>query len=136
MLIQRLFEGINHRILKRFREISKNPEQAQNDLLFRILRENQTSAYGRQYGFNGIISVEDFQKRIPVVSYRDLESRIEQIKRGEPDVLTTEDVLFFATTSGSTNTPKFIPITKKRLKAFKDEYTLWAIFAFGTAPTM
>ncbi len=136
MLIQKLFEGMNYRIFDRFREISENPEETQKDLLFRILRENQTSDYGKQHGFKDIASVEDFQKRVPIVNYSNLESRIERIKRGKPNLLTTEDVLYFATTSGSTNTPKFIPITKKRLKAFKDEYTLWAIFALRDHPKM
>ena len=134
MLVQKIFEKLNWKVLNQFNRFSENPEQIQKDLLFRILSDNKNCEYGLEFGFNEISSVEEFQKRVPMVRYQDLESRIERMKNGEINVLTSRNVIYFVTTSGSTNIPKFIPITKERRKTFNDEFNLWAIFALRDHP--
>lgn len=136
MLINQIFKYLNSRLLYQFDNISNDPEKFQKDLLSKILKENQYCEYGIKFNFFKIKSIEDFQKNVPIIKYENIKNEIERIKKGKENILTSHKILYFATTSGSTNTPKFIPITKKRLKNFKDEYTLWAIFALKDHPEM
>jgi len=135
-MLLKLFDIINRKILKRFECTALNPKQFQDKLLFEILNSNKNCEYGKKYEFKKIDSVEKFQKNIPIVKYKDLEEKIERMKNREKNILTSKKIIFFATTSGSTSTPKFIPITKERLKVFKKEYTLWAIFSLKNHPEM
>jgi len=135
-MLLKLFEIINRKILKRFELVALNPKQFQDELLFEILNLNKNCEHGKEYGFGKIDSVKKFQEKIPIARYKDLEEKIERMKNGEKNILTSKKIEFFATTSGSTSTPKFIPITQERLKSFKKEYALWAIFALRSHPEM
>ncbi len=46
-----------------------------------------------------------------MVDYEDIRERIDRVTRGEKGVLTAEDPVLFAQTSGTTGTPKYIPVT-------------------------
>lgn len=135
-MLLKLFEIINRKVLKRLDLVALNPKQFQDELLFEILNSNKNCEYGRKYEFNKINSLKEFQEKVPIIKYEDLQEKIERMKNGENNILTSKKIEFFATTSGSTSTPKFIPITKERLKLFKSEYTLWAIFALRNHPQM
>lgn len=136
MLIQKLFETLNWKAFQKFNKMRDNPIQYQRKLLFEILKKNQYTDYGIELGFKDIHSIREFQRRVPIVKYEDLEERIEQIKNGKLNILTNKRVIYLATTSGSTNKPKFIPVTKKRLDTFKEEYNIWTIFALKDHPEM
>ncbi len=89
-----------------------NPEKAQEELLFsRILRPNQGSEYGRQYGFSKLVSVRDYQSAVPVVDYAALKSSVDRAAAGEANILTAEPVRRFFATSGSSSAAKLVPVT-------------------------
>jgi hypothetical protein len=109
---------------------------AQEKVLSNILKANQDCEYGREFEFKGIGSIREFQERVPVCTYEDLEGRIERMKEGEENVLTSDNVVYFAVTSGTTGKSKFIPVTKKRVRNIKDELLLWRAFAFRDHPEL
>src|SRR5262249_37828131 len=55
---------------------------------------------------------------VPINQYGDLEPYIQRVVRGEPQILTRDEPLMFATTSGTTGNAKFIPVTP----GFLEEY--------------
>ncbi len=105
-----------------------NPLKIQEKILFQILRENKKTVYGRRYDFKDISSVKEFQKALPIITYADIEEDVEMIKKGALNVLTKKKVVFLATTSGTTSAPKLIPITKDRVRFFRKEFFLWAMY--------
>lgn len=107
---------------------------AQNALLAERMRRNRDTDYGREYGFAEIRSLDDYAKRVPVVDYEDLRPRIDRITRGEKNVLTAEDPVLFAQTSGTTGKPKFIPVTPTCRKA--GGLTVWLHYARHDHPGM
>ena len=109
--------------------VFRNPNKIQEKVLLDILFNNTTSAYGQRFGFGDIKSVQDFQASLPIVDYSLITSYIERIKNGEQNVLTTDSVIYFATTSGTTNKPKFIPVTERRVSDFMFENILWVLLA-------
>ena len=92
--------------------------------------------YGEKYDYAGISTVEEFQDRVPIVTYDDLEPWIERIKKGEDRVLTSEPVRFFETTSGSTGGVKFIPYTHSVLKEFRRAISAWIFDLLMTHPKL
>jgi hypothetical protein len=96
---------------RRFEKLTLEPETAQKELLMSIIGRNADTEYGRKYGFDRIKSVAEYQSRVPVIAYEDISGYIERVTRGERNVLTAEDPVMFAQTSGTTGKPKFIPIT-------------------------
>ncbi|MCX5667953.1 MAG: GH3 auxin-responsive promoter family protein, partial [Candidatus Omnitrophica bacterium] len=102
----RVFDSIE------FDRCTIDPAKQQKKLLFKIIRKNRNTLYGKEYGFSSIRTVEDFQKRVPVNNYESLRPYIKKMMRGDRGVLTKEKTVFFGITSGTTSKPKFIPVTK------------------------
>ncbi len=104
-------------------------EVTQKDLLLRILQENEQTEFGKEYGFAGISSVQEFRKRIPICDYNALEPYIKRQQEGNSE-LTAADPVFYARTSGTTGRYKDIPMTRSgvnQIKRFQKQlaYSLW-----------
>jgi len=54
-----------------------------------------------------------YQKYVPINDYEDLRPYIERHKDGEPNILFPGKPKFYATTSGTTKEPKWIPVTER-----------------------
>ncbi len=110
---------------RQFETALANPEEVQRRLLIDLLKKNRTSAFGRQYGFESIGSVREYQDRVPVVTYDDLATWIERIQSGEREVLTNEPVLAFEKSSGSASAAKYIPYTQTLRRQFQSALAPW-----------
>jgi len=109
----------------RFGSALANPEEVQRRLLLELLKQNQGCAFGRQYGFDSIRDAREYQARVPLATYDDLESWIERIKSGENGVLTGEPVLAFEKSSGSASAAKYIPYTQTLRRQFQSALAPW-----------
>lgn len=81
--------------------------------MHRIVAQAAQTAFGRDHGFSGIKTYEDFKKAVPIRDYEDLKPYIERVKNGEPDVLWPGKPAYFAKTSGTTSGVKYIPMSKE-----------------------
>ncbi|MBX9724779.1 MAG: GH3 auxin-responsive promoter family protein, partial [Candidatus Obscuribacterales bacterium] len=104
--------------IKRFKKALKQPRQAQEEKLLQIIRLNEGSEYGLRYSFDKIKSISDYQNNVPPCTYEDIEHYIENAMAGMPRQLSMEKPIMFATTSGTTGKPKFIPITPSHLQDY------------------
>src|SRR5262245_6567811 len=80
---------------------ARAPGEVQYRKLLQFTSRNRDTEYGRQYGFAGIKGFGEWRKQVPVVSYEDIRSLVERVTRGEKNVLTAEDPVMFAQTSGT-----------------------------------
>jgi hypothetical protein len=103
----------------------ENPKLYQHQTLKRILTTNNESIYGKKFSFDKIISSKDYQNTVPITDYDTLIPCIEQIKTGEPKILTSEPVIMFEKSSGSTAQSKYIPYTQNLLKEFQSATSVW-----------
>ena len=108
-----------------FRRAVKNPKQAQAAILERLLRQNAGCAYGKRWQFSRLRGRRDFQNAVPIVTYDDLAPWMQQMTDGEPDVLTSERVLMFEKTSGSSDSAKYIPYTASLREEFRTAIGAW-----------
>src|SRR5690606_37023911 len=73
------------------------------------------TAFGKDHGFDGIRTHEEFRQQVPVRDYEGLRPYVDRVVRGEADVLWKGRPLYFAKTSGTTSGTKYIPITKESI---------------------
>lgn len=104
--------------IRRFFKAVKNPQAAQTEKLLGYVRANENSAFGKAFNFDKIRSVEDYQRYVPPSKYEDLQPYIDRVRAGASNQLTRENPFMFATTSGTTALPKFIPITASHIRDY------------------
>ncbi|MGH8045869.1 MAG: GH3 auxin-responsive promoter family protein [Chthoniobacterales bacterium] len=120
----------------RFRRALSRPAETQDRILHRLLGRNAESAYGRKFDFKTIRSYEQFNERVPIVDYDDLEPWVERITCGESSVLTTEPVTHLIPTSGSTGGRKLIPFTPSFQRELNAAIGPWMIDLCRQHPTI
>jgi hypothetical protein len=101
-----------------------------------ITARNRDTEYGRKHGFAGVKGFGEWRKQVPVVNYEDLRPLVERVTRGERNILTAEDPVMFAQTSGTTGEPKYIPITPTCQKRCSIPLRVWLYHARRDHPAI
>ena len=102
----------------KFDDATWAPRQAQEAKLLEIVRRNEQTDFGREHGFAEVRSIADYQQAVPPGDYDGLDPYIERTLRGEQNVLTADAPMMFATTSGTTGSAKYIPVTPSYLHEY------------------
>src|SRR5215217_5783811 len=113
------------RSLQHFNALCRDPVQAQDRLLRQILETNAGTEFGRRHGFGSIATFRDFQERVPISGYEDLEPYINAEMLGQSNQLTRHPPVLFTTTSGTTGASKYIPMTREGKRAKSHLTWLW-----------
>lgn len=99
---------------------AKNVGKAQAQTLRAILDYAKDSEYGKLHNFAQILSAKNdaelyslWQKNVKPNDYEDLRPFVERHKNGEANLLFPGKPMMYATTSGTTKEPKWIPITNE-----------------------
>jgi len=108
-----------------FRRAVKNPQKVQTAILQRLLRQNAACAYGKRWQFSRLRGPRDFQNAVPIATHEDLAAWMRRMTDGEQDVLTSEHVLMFEKTSGSSDSAKYIPYTASLREEFHNAIAAW-----------
>jgi hypothetical protein len=111
-----------------------DPARAQRRVLRRVLRQVGRTAYGRAHGIDGRENYAAFRRRLPIVTYEDVQPWIEHQARSHGPVLVSEPVRVFEKTSGSTGHQKLIPYTPSLLRSFGRMAFLWAYDVLAHGP--
>ncbi|MDR3618148.1 MAG: GH3 auxin-responsive promoter family protein [Paludisphaera borealis] len=126
------------RLAAEFLDQTNRAGEVQRDLLLARIARNADSQFGRDHHFHEIRTPADFRKRVPIGDYNRHEPYIDRVRKGDVSALfgAGTDVLMFAMTSGTTNRPKTIPVTREALKDYREGWTIWGILAFDGHPNM
>jgi len=113
----------------KFESATQRCRDVQHRVLFDKLRRNAASQFGRDHHFDQIHTVAEFRRHVPITDYAYHEPYIEQVKRGDVTAMfgPKTKVHMFAMTSGTTATPKYIPVTGEFLKEYRFGWMLWGI---------
>jgi GH3 auxin-responsive promoter len=114
-----LRQWLRHSNADRFDAATRRPELAQRAKLTEICGRNAASAFGRAHRFDRIRAVADYRAAVPVTTYDGLAPWIDRVVRGERRVLTADEPVMFATTSGTTGRAKYIPVTPSYLAEYR-----------------
>jgi hypothetical protein len=121
-------------VVKRFDRLIRTPAQAQDRLLRKLLDANADTEFGRRHGFAAITSFREFQERVPIATYEDLEPYVTAEMQGRPNQLTKEPPVLFTTTSGTTGNRKYIPMTREGKRAKSRVTWLWLCALYRDHP--
>ena len=119
-----------------FERAAADPAGAQMSLLRGLLRDNAATVFGREHGFATTDGPAVFAQRVPMRDYEALRPYVRRLLAGERHVLTAEEPLAFATTSGTTGEPKFVPVTPTTARQTAALMRLWTAFALRDHPAL
>lgn len=104
--------------LKKLRKAAKDCKKTQSATLRKILEYAKNTEWGKSHNFEEILSASTdeelyslWKKNVPPAEYEDFRPFIERHKNGEENILFPGKPKMYATTSGTTNKPKWIAIT-------------------------
>ena len=126
--------GIQYQSLK---SASKDPRKSSEKTLRSILEYAKDSEYGKEHDFAYILQAGDdaelyrrYQEKVKPNDYEDLRPYIEKHKNGGSNILFPGKPLMYATTSGTTSEPKWIPITDVYLESVYGKMTKVWLYNF------
>ncbi len=110
----------------KLKKASKDVKKTQEKTLRDILESAKDTVYGKEHNFSKVLEAKNadelfklYKENVRVNDYEDLRPYINRHMHGESDILFPGKPKMYATTSGTTSEPKWIPITHKY---FKDIY--------------
>ena len=112
-----------------FEKSAADPAWAQEQLILRLVRRHQRTAFGQAHGFEQIQSSHDYQGAVPICDYQKLLPYLQRVLAGERNILTVELPIMFARTSGTSGDPKFIPVTARWQEELTRLSRLWMAYA-------
>jgi hypothetical protein len=118
----------------RFRTALNEPETTQAAILRRYLAANAETAFGKVHAFTAIRSIREFQDRVPLAGYAEMEPWIARIAAGETEVLTRSPVRTLEVTSGSSAAAKRIPYTAAMQAEIRRAVAPWVFDLYRHRP--
>ncbi len=116
-VVNSIISFFNSKRLTQIDFFRKNPEEVQSKQLKTLLDLAKNTQWGNKYNFASINNYEKFINTVPVFKYEDIQSEIERIQKGEKNIMWSNEIKWFAKSSGTTSSQsKFIPISKETLE--------------------
>ncbi len=120
------------RLARAFFDQTARADEVQRTLLLGRIARHADSQFGRDHHFSAIRTPDDFRRQVPIRGYDGHEPYIDRVRNGDTRALfgPGTDILMFAMTSGTTNRPKTIPVTREALEDYREGWMIWGILAF------
>ena len=103
------------KIVRKTQEWAQHPVATQEAVFKKLIKEAQSTQFGKDHYFEQIQSHADFVQNVPIRDYEGLKSYVDRVVNGEENVLWKGKPLYFAKTSGTTSGAKYIPLTKESM---------------------
>ncbi len=137
MITRLLVTMAGRKAARRFDQAARDPAAAQQRKLAAIVERNRDTEYGRKHNFGAVRTLDDYRKAAPVVTYEDIREPMERMTRGQRNILTAEEPVMFARTSGTSGHPKYIPVTPTcQSRDHHDQVRTWLYHALVDHPTI
>ena len=96
----------------------------EGNALFDILERNKDTEIGKRWNFEDITTIDGYREQVPLTTYGVYQEYIDRIvNKGEQNLLTADEVVAFAPSSGTTGLMKLVPITQAAIDKFDDADT-------------
>ena len=96
----------------------------EGNALFDILERNKDTEIGKRWNFKDITTIYGYCEQVPLTTFGVYQEYIDRIvNRGEQNLLTADEVVAFAPSSGTTGLMKLVPITQAAIDKFDDADT-------------
>jgi len=107
--------------------------ETQARVLARLMAYFAPTDFGRDFHFDGARTADDLRARMPVGGYERAAPYIARVARGETGALFPAGtrLRMFAMTSGTTGRAKYIPITDRVFRAYREGWHIWGAQALA-----
>ena len=116
-VMRKLVEIVAKKKAKHIEELLENQVAMSEDVLMDVVKKHQDTIFGRRHRFSDIRKPEQFREHVPLYDHYCMSEYYEAI-RSDPmaKILTSDPVVWYLSTSGTTGKPKYIPVTKTGIK--------------------
>ncbi len=124
------------RVYRRFRAALANVEREQRAALRRALRVTSGSEFSRQHRLAAVRTPRDFRAGVPVRSYDELRPWLDRVRGGDTAALLRprQPIVMFATSSGTTADPKYIPVTPEFVRDYRRGWNTFGLKMLSDHP--
>jgi hypothetical protein len=119
---------------RRFYRALNSPKESQEKTFKKLVAIFNSSSYGKEFG--EIKSINEFQKKVPLITYEDISPQIKVMRQKNQNHLSPSPVLFFEPTSGSSGEKKYIPYTLELKSAFSQMFSHWLSDLLKNGPSL
>ena len=137
-IIPSIVNWLNIKRIDQIEIFKKYPFETQQETLYKLLAKAAKTEWGKKYNYSSIVSIKEYQSRLPVQTYEDIIPYVERLRRGETNLLWPGEIKWFAKSSGTTSAKsKFIPMSREALedchyRAAKDILVIYSMLNPGT----
>ena len=94
----------------------EDPASTQKRCLRRILKRCKGTAFGQKHGFADIKSIKDYQSKVPITTYDEMQLYTARCIQGEENILFPDKTVSLVMTGGTAGTPKLYPLSSYRVE--------------------
>ena len=94
---------------------ASKPVETQEKVFHDLITQAKNTQFGKDHDFANIKTFQDFAAKVPIRDYEQLRPYVDQVVKGEADILWKGKPIYFAKTSGTTSGAKYIPLTKESM---------------------
>lgn len=103
--------------LRRIERFKEHPVEVQHEMYTMLMANLAQTQYGKEYGADANMPYSSFAQQVPIVTYENLEARIEEVRKGAANELWPGRTRWFARSSGTMGSQsKYIPMTDINLE--------------------
>lgn len=114
-------------VFKGFEHFTSVAAETQEKTLEKIMERNKDCEYGKKYDFANIHSIREYQDKVPLATFEDYAPMIDRmVEKNESNIITSQKVIRYCSSSGSVGKPKLQPKTAR---------DLWNMQCMGFAAT-
>ncbi len=125
------------RVHRGFLAALQDVECAQTRALETALAQVARSDFGRQHRLAAVRTIDDLRQALPIQTYEDYRPHIERVANGDTGALFSpgQQILMFATSSGTTAKRKLVPVTPRFVKDYRRGWHVFGLKLLRDHPT-
>ncbi|MAY82346.1 MAG: hypothetical protein CL930_16390 [Deltaproteobacteria bacterium] len=105
----------------------EDPRAAQERRLVALLKASKGTDFAAKHGLDSVKTFSDFRKAVPVRTHEELLPWLDRVSAGEKRVLVNGRTRMLLETSGTTGTPKLLPVTPAWEEIVQEAQRLWTL---------
>ena len=137
-VINSIINWLNIKRIYNIELFRRYPYNVQKETFNKLITRAMTTKWGNQFGYSEKMSIQEFQKNVPLQSYEEVKPWVNRLMEGEQNLLWPSEIKWFAKSSGTTSDKsKFIPVSTEALEEchFRGGKDVIAIFNENTPET-
>lgn len=134
--VYRLLRFVNGGLVRQFLADLERPEEAANRQFRALINAGSKCQFLREHGVEKIQTLADFRNAIPIRTHAEMKPWLDRVSAGEDGVLVRERTSMLLETSGTTGTPKHIPVTATWAKQVQEAQRLWTLALIRDHPNL